>query len=156
MPKSKFSFKSRKAAAISTKSASTTGTESSQAQLPEKFSVKESALPTISSNFKIITLHDEQGKYFDIKSLVALDADNKIVDFQLSNLTDCIVNLVSTDTVIGAIHIKNLKNTLIMSGPVGGSILSYGCERCVFLVGCHQVRVSNYCMYVFLFTAYYY
>ncbi|CAG8469625.1 6011_t:CDS:2 [Paraglomus occultum] len=143
IPKSKFSFKSRKTAAISTKPTSTTGTVSSQAQLPEKSSVNESTLPAISSNFKIITLHDEQGKYFDIKSLVALDADNKIVDFQLSNLTDCIVNLVSADIIIGAIHIKNLKNTLIMSGPVGSSILSHGCERCVFLVGCHQFRMHD-------------
>ncbi|CAG8780198.1 17290_t:CDS:2, partial [Acaulospora morrowiae] len=34
-------------------------------------------------------------------------------------------------------------DSVVISGPVGSSILIYDCERCLLLVGCHQFRMHT-------------
>ncbi|CAG8440805.1 10238_t:CDS:2 [Diversispora eburnea] len=108
--------------------------------------IKEISEIKTSNNEKLqtITINDHQNTYININSyLNSSSSESKVFDFQISNLDHCIVNLVNSTVSIGAIHIKGLKNTIIMSGLVGSSILIYDCERCSFLVGCHQFRMHT-------------
>ncbi|CAG8612206.1 1045_t:CDS:2 [Racocetra fulgida] len=79
-------------------------------------------VPTITSlnqNFQTVTLDNKQNCYVSVKSyLTNLEkSEEKVMDFQISNLDHCIVNLVSSNVVIGAMHIKGLRDTVILAGP---------------------------------------
>ncbi|RHZ52447.1 hypothetical protein Glove_461g73 [Diversispora epigaea] len=150
-PRNKFSFKSRKSTGIG-KILADSNQESKESNNSDSDSksvippVKEISETKTSNNEKLqtITINDHQNTYISINSYLKFSSsENKVFDFQISNLDHCIVNLVNSNVTIGAIHIKGLKNTLIMSGPVGSSILIYDCERCFFLVGCHQFRMHT-------------
>ncbi|CAG8488298.1 15581_t:CDS:2 [Cetraspora pellucida] len=146
-PKNKFSFKSRKTTGSTEKSVSAESNKIINNDLEVVTSHNE-IVPTITSlnqNFQTVTLDNKQNCYISVKSyLTNLEkSEEKVMDFQISNLDHCIVNLVNSNVVIGAIHIKGLKDTIIMAGPVRSSILIYDCERCVFLIGCHQFRMHT-------------
>ncbi|KAF0392111.1 TBCC-domain-containing protein [Gigaspora margarita] len=100
---------------------------------------------SLNQNFQTVTLNYKQNCYISVNSYLTNleEPGEKVMDFQISNLDHCIVNLVSSNVTIGAIHIKGLKDTIIMSGPVRSSILIHDCERCVFLIGCHQFRMHT-------------
>ncbi|KAG9297962.1 hypothetical protein G9A89_018790 [Geosiphon pyriformis] len=152
-PKSKFSFKSRKTSGISGATiASGNIPETKKSQEKTATIIKAPVTTTINAttdpNIRIITLDNRQNSLLFINSYIPLSMkldDVKktggILDFQLSNLSNCIVNLVSPKVIIGAIQIKGLKNTLVVAGPVASSILIHDCEQCVFVVGCHQFRM---------------
>ena len=59
-------------------------------------------------------------------------------DVALSKLTNCTVKLYGSP---GAIHVSNLQNCQIFTGPVSGSIFIEGCKDCVFVLPCQQLRV---------------
>ncbi|GBC10437.1 hypothetical protein RclHR1_09630001 [Rhizophagus clarus] len=150
-PKSKFSFKSRKSNAIGGNGERVTETED------KKQSNITTALPTTTKaitseiitneNFQVITLNNKQNSYLTIDSYLSspssTDDSTKIMDFHLSSLQNCFINLVSKSVTIGAIHIKGLKNCVLLAGPVYSSILIYDCENCVFVVACHQFRMHT-------------
>ncbi len=144
MPKSKFSFKSRKPAA--TKGSGGKATEMENKQENNNTTTTSSNISSIiNENFQVVTLNDKQNSYLTINSYLPSSKTNdstKIMDFHLSNLQNCFINLTSKNVIIGAIHIKGLKDCVIIAGPVGSSILIYNCENCVFVVACHQVRYN--------------
>lgn len=91
----------------------------------------------------MITLNNKQNSYLTVDSYLSspsTDDSTKTMDFHLSSLQNCFINLVSKNVIIGAIHIKGLKNCVLLAGPVYSSILIYDCENCVFVVACHQVK----------------
>ncbi|CAG8743574.1 12845_t:CDS:2, partial [Racocetra persica] len=146
-PKNKFSFKSRKTTGSTEKSVSVESNKIVNSDL-EVVTSNNEIVPTITSlnqNFQTVTLDNKQNCYVSVKSyLTNLEkSEEKVMDFQISNLDHCIVNLVSSNVVIGAMHIKGLRDTIILAGPVRSSILIYDCERCVFLIGCHQFRMHT-------------
>ena len=61
-------------------------------------------------------------------------------DVALVDLTDCTIKLYGAPS---AIHIFNLKNCRIFSGPVSGSIFMRACTDCVFVFACQQLRIHN-------------
>jgi len=61
-------------------------------------------------------------------------------DVALSKLTDCTVKLYGTP---GAIHISSLENCHVFTGPVSGSVFIEGCQNCVFVLPCQQLRVHS-------------
>lgn len=148
-PRNKFSFKSRKPTGIGKNLANpvqeSKGNEENKEGIQNKesngASESDTAKTSNNENFQTITISDHYNTCISINSYLTSSSENKVLDFQISNLDHCIVNLVNSTVTIGAIHIKELKNTVIMSGPVGGSILIYDCEGCLFLVGCHQVHI---------------
>ncbi|CAG8472205.1 6019_t:CDS:2 [Acaulospora colombiana] len=135
VPKSKFSFKSRKSNRAGKDATNSDGEDRSTTPTKEI----TTAETLINENFQAISYINLQNVYINIDTLG--DTRDKVFDFHLSNLDHCIVNLVNPAVTIGAMHIKGLRNTIIMSGPVGSSILIYDCERCLFLVGCHQSSI---------------
>ncbi|CAG8450574.1 792_t:CDS:2 [Ambispora gerdemannii] len=81
--------------------------------------------------------------FLTVNSYLSSSVSSRRIDFQLTDLTNCVVNLVSKKISIGAIHIRGLKNSVMLVGPVGSSVLIHDCERCVFVVGCHQFRMHT-------------
>lgn len=64
-------------------------------------------------------------------------------DLTIADLDHCIVDLVETsDTghkpVLTALHIRNLKNTILLLPVTKGSVLLHNLTRCIIVVGCHQ------------------
>ena len=59
-------------------------------------------------------------------------------DVALSTLTDCTIKLYGSP---GAIHVSALRNCRVFSGPVSGSVFIEGCQDCVFVLPCQQLRV---------------
>ena len=146
-PKSKFSFKSRKPNATSGSGERATETENKKENnITTTLSTTTTATTSetiINENFQVITLNNKQNSYLTVDSYLSSSSTNdstKIMDFHLSSLQNCFINLVSKSFIIGAIHIKGLKNCVLLAGPVYSSILIYDCENCVFVVACHQVR----------------
>ncbi|CAG8577255.1 14233_t:CDS:2 [Dentiscutata erythropus] len=146
-PKSKFSFKSRKATGSTEKSMTAESNKIINNNL-EVITPNNEIVPittSLNQNFQTVTLNNRQNCYISVNSYLTNleEPGEKVMDFQISNLDHCIVNLVSSNVTIGAIHIKRLKDTIIMASPVRSSILIYDCERCVFLIGCHQFRMHT-------------
>jgi hypothetical protein len=142
-PRSKFSFKSKKSNATSGSEERAIETENKEGS-----NVVPTILDTTSSitdeKFQVITLNSKQNSYLTINSYLSSPSttndSTKTMDFHILNLQNCFINLVSKSVTIGAIHIKGLKDCVILAGPVDSSILIYDCESCVFVVACHQVK----------------
>ncbi|CAH1763599.1 22446_t:CDS:2 [Entrophospora sp. SA101] len=148
-PKSKFSFKSKKAAIESKsslneeKSASTAAISTSTTTTSTDTDATTKVID--EDNFQTVVLNNQENTYIDINSF---SLNNKMVDFQFSNLNNCIINLFNSNITIGAINIKGLRNTIIMSGPVGSSILIYDCEKCIFLFRMHTSKQISVYLHV--------
>jgi hypothetical protein len=139
-PKSKFSFKPRKPNVIS-ESGKITETENKKecnitTTATTVMTTSDSTSSIINENFQVIALNSRQYSYLSSSTNDSM----KTIDFHLSDLQNCFINLVNKSVTIGAIHIKGLKNCVILAGPVNSSILTYDCENCVFVVACHQVK----------------
>ncbi|KAI8093284.1 tubulin binding cofactor C-domain-containing protein [Halteromyces radiatus] len=65
------------------------------------------------------------------------------VDISLSYLTRCVIWLPTKTIHISAVHIKQLKECIIVCGKVEGSILMYGLEDSILVVDCHQFRMHD-------------
>jgi tubulin-specific chaperone C len=68
-------------------------------------------------------------------------------DLLISDLESCTVNLVPPrggpdPPNVGAIHIKNIRDTTLILPVITGSVLLQDLNRCVVAVGCHQVGLS--------------
>ncbi|CAB4409003.1 unnamed protein product [Rhizophagus irregularis] len=149
-PKSKFSFKSRKPNATNGSGERVNETENKQNIIKATLSTTTTSTisKTISNeNFQMITLNNKQNFYLTVDSYLSppssTDDSTKTMDFHLSSLQNCFINLVSKNVIIGAIHIKGLKNCVLLAGPVYSSILIHDCENCVFVVACHQFRMHT-------------
>ncbi|KAF9515906.1 hypothetical protein BS47DRAFT_1341508 [Hydnum rufescens UP504] len=74
-----------------------------------------------------------------------------------SHLDSCVVDLVPTlssapeaaatsdksSFQITALHIRSLKNTILLAPVIPGSVLVHDCENCIIAVGCHQVASAT-------------
>ncbi|CAG8463007.1 8989_t:CDS:2 [Funneliformis caledonium] len=141
VPKSKFTFKSRKPVFTNGSGEKATKTEERNTSTTI---TSNNTSSIINENFQIVTLNNKQNAYLTINSYLSSPNDSKkIIDFHISNLQSCFINLVCKNVIIGAIHIKGLKDCVIIAGPVGSSILINDCENCVLVVACHQFRIHT-------------
>ena len=74
------------------------------------------------------------------QTLIKEAAEINQKDIALVDLTDCTVKLFGAPS---AIHIFNLKNCRIFSGPVSSSVFIRSCTNCVFVLPCQQLRIHN-------------
>lgn len=138
LPKSKFAFK-RKAGTVPSSSTSVT-VPLERSTIPPS-SNHEPATPGPSAN---IRLSSHSHRYFTSASLAG--TGSQASDLTLSDLDHCIVNLLSPPSGdngsldISAVHVRNVRNSLIILPIMKGSVLVNEMHRCVFVVGCHQVR----------------
>lgn len=70
------------------------------------------------------------------------DANEK--DLTVANLESCLLQIQGHP---GSLHLKNIKNCLILSGPVSRSIFVENCKNTSFQIACQQLRLhsSNDC-----------
>ena len=118
LPKKKFAFKGKKKAEKTT-------TES----------VQETTKKEIKVDISECNFADKSNETLVKK---AEEATNQ--DVALARLTNCTVKLYGSP---GAIHISNLKNCKVFSGPVSGSIFIDQCTDCVFVMPCQQMRIHS-------------
>ena len=62
----------------------------------------------------------------------------------ISSLSHCIIDLLGSHDntslgVVRAVHIQDVKDTLIILGNVRGSVLAHNLTNCIVVVACHQV-----------------
>ncbi|KAI1292709.1 hypothetical protein EDD11_008709 [Mortierella claussenii] len=140
VPKAKFSFKSRKAAASST----ATSPASSPASTPRLGSPQPKPTSAVDQDL-FMKFENRTGEHLFIGSLPVPTSEEGVAiakDVSLTNLTDCTVNLVH-NIPLGAVHIRNLKNCTLVIPPVSGSILLHDCEGCTLIGACHQSRMHS-------------
>lgn len=78
----------------------------------------------------------------EVINFTGVDADNQ--DLTVANLQDCVIRIEGHP---GSLHVKNLHNCLIVSGPIARSFFGENCKQCRFVVACQQLRLhsSNAC-----------
>ncbi|KAL5514819.1 hypothetical protein ACEPAG_2135 [Sanghuangporus baumii] len=71
-------------------------------------------------------------------------------DLTITSIDHCIVDILPVVEDIRndrlrprALHIRDVKNSVLILGYVQGSILAHNLERCVIVAACHQLRVHN-------------
>ncbi|KAG0270054.1 hypothetical protein BGZ95_001812 [Linnemannia exigua] len=136
VPKTKFSFKSRKTAGATPSPTSTPRPIASPKHI--------ASTPTIDQSL-FLKFEDRTGEHLFIGSLslpLSGAGAGAAKDVALTNLTDCTINLVH-DIPLGAIHVKNLKRCTLVFPPVSGSILLHDCEGCTVVGACHQSRMHT-------------
>jgi hypothetical protein len=74
-------------------------------------------------------------------------------DLALADLKNCVVDLLPSTAAGGleegkplnltALHVRNLKDCVVLLPHIAGSALLHDMDRCVILLGSHQVRSSH-------------
>ncbi|KAJ7130229.1 tubulin binding cofactor C-domain-containing protein [Mycena epipterygia] len=136
MPKSKFAFK-RKAPVQST----SVHLSPVAIAVPEdsESSQRPASVP-MSTN---LTLTSHSSRYL---SQASLPPASQASDLTISDLNNCIVNLLPTESSyleISALHIRNLTDTILLLPVIRGSVLLHDLRRCIVVVGCHQFRMHT-------------
>jgi hypothetical protein len=143
MPKSKFAYKSKEKMANDSDLVSEV-----RADTPSSASMftTPDALPSTH-----LALSSQSNCHLTLESLPKTLFSTREADLTISDLNGCIVNLLPRYTGqnvslngsgtldISALHVRNLKNTLLLLPEIKGSILLHFLTRCVVVVGCHQV-----------------
>lgn len=81
---------------------------------------------------------------FSNRYLTMLDvrSPNSSADVSISDLDNCIVNLLPGDedyTKITALHVQRVSRSVVLLPQISGSIILHDLSECVIVVGCHQV-----------------
>lgn len=122
IPRKKFAFKSKKKVAAPTVAT----VDSAKTEIPRK----EIKVAPTDCNFADVSS----------KSLVKHAEETNEKDIALARLADCTVKIHGYPR---AIHIDNLQNCKVFTGPVVGSIFMDNCKDCTFVLACQQLRIHN-------------
>ncbi|KAF7292946.1 C-CAP/cofactor C-like domain-containing protein [Mycena indigotica] len=126
VPKSKFSFKRKAPVTSSTSVAQSAPTPS---------------LPPPEPATTNLTLSSYTRRYISHTSLPIDNAQTS--DLAISDLNQCIVNLLSIPLKLSALHMRNLVDTVLLLPEIAGSVLLHDLRRCIVVVGCHQFRMHT-------------
>ncbi|EKM56627.1 uncharacterized protein PHACADRAFT_172285 [Phanerochaete carnosa HHB-10118-sp] len=69
-------------------------------------------------------------------------------DLSISDLDHCIVDLLQNSAsvsipTITAVHMRNVKNSILILPPVQGSAMVHDISNCILALGCHQFRMHT-------------
>ncbi|KAK0469149.1 tubulin binding cofactor C-domain-containing protein [Desarmillaria tabescens] len=127
-PVSRFSFKKKQAAFDQSRPLSAVAVVAEPIS-PEPSPSQASILNFSSRNNELLTV--------DLPDVSARDVT-------LSDLVNCVVNLISpTKLTISAVHAQNLRNVVILLPMIQSSIMLHDLDNCVVVVGCHQFRMHT-------------
>lgn len=119
IPKKKFAFKSKKK-----------GTQA------EKENTKKEATSSVTDQIDLADC-----KFTDVNGqILSMDSSINCKDVALARLKSCTVKLYGAPS---AIHINDVEDCIILSGPVSGSVFIRESKNCVFVVPCQQLRVHT-------------
>ncbi|KAI9305557.1 tubulin binding cofactor C-domain-containing protein, partial [Cunninghamella echinulata] len=140
-PKPKFSFKSKlnkaKAPANTTNNTTLTKGSNSIKKEEEKVHGMENTITFNGISNQVLLLSSQ--------SIINNNNNNNNIDISLSQLEKCVIWLINDSIEISTIHIKDVKNCIIVCGIVKGSVLIYGLENSIITVDCHQFRMHDAC-----------
>lgn len=127
IPKKKFGFRNKTLAVVKDPNPTST--------------LDEDDTDSTASNKKLFdyTIHD---RTCELIFLQDQDANEK--DLTVANLESCLLQIQGHP---GSLHLKNINNCLILSGPVSRSIFVENCTNSSFQIACQQLRLhsSNDC-----------
>lgn len=83
-----------------------------------------------------------QPKEYRFLTAAVLSDSSSDSGLTISNLSHCVVNVATSD--LTAIHIQNVKDSLLLLGEVKGSLLAHDLDRCTILICSHQVGSLNF------------
>ncbi|KAL0946093.1 hypothetical protein HGRIS_012359 [Hohenbuehelia grisea] len=139
-PKTKFSFR-RKAPSTVNPTSDDTATQ------------PIAAAPSYTAPTTRLTLSSQETQYLSWDDLPSTSESSADRDVAISDLSNCVVDLtVATQATsssatehpnVKAIHVKNLKNCVLLLPDIDGSILLHDLVRCTIVIGCHQFRMHN-------------
>ncbi|KAG9104685.1 hypothetical protein FRC06_000071 [Ceratobasidium sp. 370] len=150
-PKSKFSFKStatvRSTASPPTKVSSSAG-QSISAVSTASTPHSGASEPSTKSSAAEIILAGHTHRYLTLQDAAGADSLNDTTPahslvLTVKGLHNCFVNLASATTKVNAIHVQDLKRTVLYAGDVQGSILLHDCYQCTIIVSSHQFRMHT-------------
>ncbi|KIJ47494.1 hypothetical protein M422DRAFT_28815 [Sphaerobolus stellatus SS14] len=155
-PKSKFSFK-RKPPTPATAPGPASRMETKSHNAEPAVNLTTSAAPTST-----LTLSSKSQRYLTLASLLspASSSDPSALrgpelppmsDVTLRDLHECIVNFFPSilpeesgiKLSITALYAQNLSRVALLIPPIEGSVLLYGINDSVIIVGCHQFRIHD-------------
>ncbi|CAL1709930.1 unnamed protein product [Somion occarium] len=140
--KPKFSFKRKQAAQ--------SGSSSPQPAkgVPQSTSVPPPISAASQSNGRILS--NLSNEYLTSSSIPSSTSSG---DLTISNLDNCVVNLVSTpngspgsnqEPKITALHVRDISNSILLFPPnIDGSAMLHNLSRCIIVLGCHQFRMHS-------------
>lgn len=129
MPKKKFTFRSRAAAASQQPPVTPSCSEE---KAKEHLGQSEVDTTVTAEHCGFSNVHNEV--------LIKQSEDIKQRDVLLSHLTNCKVRLYGSPSTL---HIKNVRGCQILSGPVSSSILVDECKDSTLVLACQQLRTHN-------------
>eukprot|EP00842_Homolaphlyctis_polyrhiza_P001788 jgi/Hompol1/260/HPOL_001149-RA len=148
-PRAKFSFKSKKtkpvgdeSAAVAEASGDGSAVAAPAADLPEPQTFPPDALVFKDIAGRIIT-ETTLPTLVDVNANADATADaTHIQDAYIYNISRSILDLRGL-SALGAVHLKNVSESIVLLGPIRGSILVESCTRSLLAVICHQCRIHN-------------
>ncbi|XP_059055480.1 tubulin-specific chaperone C [Achroia grisella] len=113
-------------------------------KLPKSHSEKQSSLDENDGAGKTDSNKwDDKLFGFDSKENAVLMLENNELyqrDVALRNLKNCTIGLKG---VMGTLHLTNLDNCVILTGPVTSSVFVEKCTRCKIVTACQQLRMHT-------------
>ncbi|KAL7284727.1 hypothetical protein ACG7TL_002033 [Trametes sanguinea] len=145
-PKAKFSFKRK---AKPTAPTTTSAPPSHEAPPPSNEATAASTSSESQSRTSGLNLSGHEQSYLTVSSLSS--PWSAASDLTISDLTNCIVNLVhseanpgtSPDLTFTALHARNITNSVLILPVVSGSALLHDLKNCVIALGSRQFRMHT-------------
>ncbi|KAF8639189.1 hypothetical protein AX17_001675 [Amanita inopinata Kibby_2008] len=107
---------------------------------------QETPNSSIPTNHSLLSSHSY--RYISLADLPSSFQPSS--DLTISGLDHCIMNLTSlanssenTSLQLSAVHVENLKDSVLILPVINGSILLHDLTRCVVVAGCHQFRMHS-------------
>lgn len=116
-------------------------------KLPKSHSQKQDSVDENDGASKKDNKWDDKLFGFDSQEDKVLSLENEDLfqrDVALRNLKNCTIGLCG---VMGTLHLTNLDNCIVLSGPVTSSVFIEKCTNCTIVAACQQLRMhmSNKC-----------
>ena len=143
MPKRKFAFK-RKTDKLNLSSTPPLPPSSRSADEPGE----GEAVPSMS-NFHKLSSHSN--RRLSLRSIPALVEEAQSFNLTISDLERCVVDLRDIaetaprqkQTNLTALHVRDLRDTILVLPNVKGSVILHGLHRCTVIVASHQASILS-------------
>lgn len=147
VPKPKFRFRSR---AMLTSGASSS-TRSSDSSSPSLLAIADADSSMVVDDPRTpLIFNGQTGAHLSIDSYLSTSEISppssplrSVRDINLTQLTECTINLIPRSISLGNVYVKNLKRCLIVVPPITGNILLHDCVGSTLIGACHQVNESR-------------
>ncbi|CAH0714703.1 unnamed protein product, partial [Brenthis ino] len=112
-------------------------------KLPKSHNLKQNSVDENDGVGKKDNKWDEKLFGFDLKEDEVLSLGNEDLfqrDVALRHLKNCTIGLQG---VMGTLHLTNLDNCIVLSGPVTSSVFVEKCTNCKIVTACQQLRMHS-------------